>query len=118
MMANTTMVGLRRSHFLAMVLSNTYEMIPNRIPSLMLPPMTIMNTVMKQGMLSAKSSNFNSFTLENIIKPTMINVGLVAAEGMARNNGAKNREMMKNMAIEAAVSPVRPPAPTPEADAT
>ena len=53
-----------------------------------------------------------------IITPTIIRAGAVAALGMARNSGLKNRAKAKHRAVEKAVRPVRPPSPTPEALST
>ena len=101
-----------------MAFSTTYVMIPNKMPSLMESAITMVNSVMMQGMLSVCLLKFSCFTLENIIKPTMMRMGLVAPDGMARNRGAKNREMAKKKAMDAAVKPVLPPSLTPEADST
>lgn len=50
--------------------------------------------------------------------PTMMSTGAVAAPGMDKNSGAKNREKRKQMAVVKEVSPVRPPSATPEALST
>ena len=47
--ASTTNVMFRFSHLRAMAFSITYEIMPSRIPSLMLLDMAMANSVMKQG---------------------------------------------------------------------
>ena len=59
------------------------------------------------------------FKMGDIINsPTMMSTGAVAAPGMDKNSGAKNREDRKQMAVVKDVSPVRPPSATPEALST
>ena len=93
-------------------------MIPNRIPSEMELVMTMAKRVMKQGSPSSYELKSMWATRVNINKPTRMRTGLVAADGMERKSGAKKREMVKKKAMEAAVSPVRPPSLTPDADST
>ena len=116
--ASTTMVGFRFSHLRAMVFSATYEMMPSRMPSLIELAIAIENSVMKQGSPSSYELKSMYTTRINIIKPTIISAGLVAADGMAKKSGEKNKETTKSMAMENAVNPVRPPSPTPAADST
>ena len=54
----------------------------------------------------------------SIKKPTMINAGAVAKDGIARKIGDRNRESANRMAATIAVRPVRPPSATPEALST
>lgn len=49
MIASTTRVGFRFDHFLAMAFRATYEMMPSKMPSLMLLAIVIANSVMKLG---------------------------------------------------------------------
>src|SRR5699024_618580 len=51
-------------------------------------------------------------------KPTMTKAGAVAADGIIVNKGAKNKDNANIPAVDKAVSPVRPPAATPDADST
>ncbi len=48
--------------------------------------------------------------------PTTTSAGAVAAAGTARNSGVRNSASRKHAAVVSVVSPVRPPASTPEAD--
>jgi hypothetical protein len=50
--------------------------------------------------------------------PTMTKAGAVAAAGINVNKGAKNKDNRNIPAVDRAVSPVRPPAATPDADST
>ena len=65
--------------------------------------------VMKAGMASERSSRCSSVTPLNIIVPTIIRTGAVAAAGTARKNGEKNSAAMKQTAIVSEVSPDFPP---------
>ena len=57
--------------------------------------------------------------MDSIIKaPTKISTGAVAALGTNAINGAKNKQRMNMIPQVTAVSPVRPPAPTPAALST
>ena len=53
-----------------------------------------------------------------IRKPTITSAGAVANEGIAVNTGAKNIESKNKIAVVIEVSPVLPPAATPEDDST
>lgn len=70
--------------------------------------------VMYAGIASEKSSKGMSLIELAIIRPTMIRTGAVAALGIARNSGEKNRAMAKNIAMVNAVSPLLPPWATPD----
>lgn len=70
------------------------------------------------GIDSEKSSNGILTIDSNINKPTIISAGAVAAEGIERNSGEKNRAMAKHIATAKAVSPERPPCATPAALST
>ena len=52
------------------------------------------------------------------MQPTRIRAGAVAADGIARNIGAKNRDIAKQIATVNDVRPVRPPSATPDALST
>ena len=58
------------------------------------------------------------FKLANIIIPTIIKIGAVAAVGTIARSGLKKLEIAKQIATTKAVKPVRPPAPIPAADST
>ena len=49
------------------------------------------------------------------MSPTMMSTGAVAADGMARKSGEKNKAAAKHMAVVNADSPLRPPCATPAA---
>ena len=51
-------------------------------------------------------------------KPTTINAGAVANDGMARKIGERNSASTNITAVEIAVRPVRPPSATPAVDST
>lgn len=70
--------------------------------------------VIKQGMASERSFRGRSLTPMNIIMPTIIRTGAVAAAGIARNIGEKNKAAVKHKAMLRAVRPERPPCATPE----
>ena len=55
--------------------------------------------VTKAGIASDMSSRGSSRTELNIMSPTMMRTGDVAAAGMARNKGEKNNAMTKHMAM-------------------
>ena len=59
-----------------------------------------------------------SFIGDSMNSPTITNTGAVAAEGIDKNNGAKNNAIKKQTAVVKAVRPVRPPCATPEALST
>ena len=64
------------------------------------------------------SSTRISVTELTIRKPTIINAGAVAKEGMVVNRGANRVDSRNSRPDTMAVRPVRPPADTPEADST
>ncbi|CIV80872.1 Uncharacterised protein [Streptococcus pneumoniae] len=72
----------------------------------------------KAGTASAISSQWIFFKLANIIIPTIIKIGAVAAVGTIARSGLKKLEIAKQIATTKAVKPVRPPAPIPAADST
>ena len=72
----------------------------------------------KAGMLSEKSEKSSCLIGSNMYKPTKINAGAVAAPGMARKTGEKNKATAKQMAVTKAVIPVLPPTVTPAALST
>ena len=69
--------------------------------------------VMKQG----KASDIlvkSMFLIErNIIMPTKTRALVVAAEGIIRNSGEKNKAIKKKTATVSEVNPVRPPSAIP-----
>ncbi|MPN57005.1 hypothetical protein SDC9_204699 [bioreactor metagenome] len=74
--------------------------------------------VTKAGSASDMSlrSMFGMFPIINT--PTMNKAPVVAALGMSKNSGAKNKAMMKRTATVREVSPVRPPSLMPDALST
>ncbi len=70
------------------------------------------------GIASSKSSHLISENADNIIIPTAINAGAVAAEGTALTKLAKNALIAKQIETTTLVKPVRPPAPIPAALST
>ena len=64
------------------------------------------------------SSKRISVTVPTIRKPTMINAGAVAKDGIAVKIGANRVESRNRSADTRAVRPVRPPTATPDADST
>ena len=91
---------------------------PNTIPSEMLYDNGMNRMQMKAGMASEQllKSIFNTEPI--IMRPTNTNTGVVAAAGIARNNGAKNSANRKQAPVTKAVSPLRPPSFTPAALST
>ena len=69
-------------------------------------------------MHSEKSLKSTSRIEDIIITPTRISAGAVAADGIARNTGAKNSAIAKQIATVNDVRPVRPPSATPDALST
>ena len=61
-----------------------------------------------------KSWKSISVTLDIMKRPTMISAGAVAAAGTKPAKGAKKRAPKKSTPVVKAVSPVLPPAATPE----
>ena len=70
--------------------------------------------VMNAGIASDMSSVGSSLTELNIMSPTIMRTGVVAADGMARKRGEKNNATAKQTAITKAVRPERPPCATPD----
>lgn len=64
---------------------------------------------MNAGSDSVKSSNGILLTGSSIMRPTKISTGAIAADGIERKSGEKNRAIAKQHAIVNAVRPVRPP---------
>lgn len=87
---------------------------PTRMPSAIEYVSGIVTIVRKAGIDSDMSSRLISFIPLNMLKPTMISIGAVAAAGIDKNSGERNRANMKHMAIVRDVSPVRPPWATPD----
>ena len=56
------------------------------------------------------------FIALNILIPIKISTGPVAADGITRASGARNREIPKKILVKMTVSPVLPPASTPAED--
>ena len=50
-----------------------------------------------------------------IMRPTKTRTGAVAAAGIAKKNGAKNKAIKKQIPVVNAVKPLRPPSFTPAA---
>ena len=72
----------------------------------------------KAGTASLKSLHSISLNEEVIITPTATRAGAVAANGTALTKVARKADTAKQMATITEVSPVRPPAPIPEALST
>ena len=70
------------------------------------------------GMDSEKSSNGMFLIGSSIRSPTITRAGAVAAAGIERNSGEKNRAIAKQHATVKAVRPERPPCATPAALST
>lgn len=72
------------------------------------------------GIADAKFSlvSFMFVMLPNIRKPTIINAGAVANDGIAVNMGAKSIDTRNKTAVVSAVRPVLPPDATPADDST
>ena len=63
----------------------------------------------KAGIDSEKSLKSIFRIGSSIIKPTIISTGAVAAAGIERNKGEKNKATTKQQAMTKAVKPERPP---------
>ena len=72
----------------------------------------------KAGTASLKSLHSISLKEDVIITPTATRAGAVAAKGTALTNVARKADIAKQIATTTEVSPVRPPAPIPEALST
>ena len=70
-------------------------------------------TQMKAGKQSVISSKLILRILPNMLTPIKIKTGAVAADGMIKANGAKNKAKAKNKLVNTTVKPVLPPASTP-----
>ena len=67
----------------------------------------------------SESSDSFIFVIElNIRNPTNTRAGAVANDGIAVNTGASSVDSKNSIPVVTAVRPVRPPAPTPDADST
>ncbi len=91
---------------------------PTMIPSVILPLTGMRRIVRKAGNVSIGFVRLIWRTEPNRKKPAMTMTGAVAAEGMARNKGDRNRLHKKQNPITKAVNPVRPPSATPVALST
>lgn len=72
----------------------------------------------ESGTASLKSLHSISLKEDVIITPTATRAGAVAAKGTALTNVARKADIAKQIATTTEVSPVRPPAPIPEALST
>ena len=72
-----------------------------------------MITVTKAGRASEMSSKSTSLIELSMSTPTKTRAPVVAADGMSRKRGAKNRAMAKSSPVEKEVIPVRPPSAMP-----
>ena len=70
------------------------------------------------GIDSEKSSKSTFLICSTISNPTMIKAGAVAADGIDRNSGEKNKAITKQAPTIRAVNPERPPWATPAALST
>lgn len=89
-------------------------MTPRQIPSEMLYINGIEIMQMYAGIASVQSLKFNLRTEESIIKPTIINAGAVANDGIAKKIGDSNKESKNKNPVVIDVNPVLPPAETPD----
>ena len=87
----------------------TYVIIPRRIPLEIEYVRGIVMRQMNAGIDSEKSSNGILRTGSSIRRPTMINAGAVAADGIERKSGEKSKATTKQHPITKAVRPERPP---------
>ena len=83
--------------------------IPSRMPFEIEYDIGIIIIQMKAGIDSEKLSSSIFLIGSSISKPTIINTGAVAAGGIERNSGERNRVTAKQQATTNAVRPVRPP---------
>lgn len=97
---------------------NTYAMSPINMPSEMLEEKVIKAMQRNAGTDLRMSEKSISCMPYIMFIPTHIKAGAVAAEGIARNRGAKNKDRKKHPAVTSDVNPLRPPASTPEALST
>ena len=91
---------------------------PNAIPSVIDQKNGIPTSVKKHGNATSKLPQSISFREEHIIKPTMIMMGEVAADGTKPTRGEANSATAKHAPVTVEVRPVRPPAAIPEVDST
>ena len=73
----------------------------------------IISIVKNAGTDSVKSEKSRCTTWLSIITPTNTNALVVAAEGIIKNNGAKNNDTKNSIATANAVKPVLPPSAMP-----
>ena len=78
----------------------------------------IITIVRNAGSASVISSKLMLITAEIINNPTSMSAGAVADAGTIKKIGAKNKARRNINAVDRDVSPVRPPAATPEALST
>jgi len=95
-----------------------YEMRPVSIPSDMLPVIVMSRMVRNAGIASRLFVSLMWRTTPNRKKPATTITGDVAAAGMARNTGAKNKLSAKHKAVTNADTPVLPPSAKPVALST
>ena len=87
----------------------TYVIIPIRIPFEIEYDSGIIMIHVNAGIASEKSSN-GMFLIGSIIRrPTITRAGAVAAAGIERKRGEKNKAMAKQIPTTNAVRPERPP---------
>lgn len=99
-------------------LMNTKLNTPKQIPLAILY-VNGMNTMVMNAGRPSDISLKSIFTTDAIIKnPMVISGAAVAPAGTILNRGKKNRASTKKNAVDIAVSPVRPPAATPDALST
>ena len=118
---NTTRIYIIGVIFLKLpqiTFSTTYEIIPNIIPLDIEYVRGIIIIQMNTGIDSLKSSNGIFLIGSSIRRPTITSAGVVAANGIERNTGQKNKAAAKHIAMENAVRPERPPWATPAALST
>ena len=91
---------------------------PNAIPSEIeyAKPIIVMHT--KHGNAFVISFHSILTTCCIIKKPTTINAGAVAKEGIVKNNGDKNKAAKNKIPVVTLVKPVLPPSVIPEEDST
>ena len=87
---------------------------PNEIPSAIENVKGIITTIIKDGISSLKSVQFNFWRPDKIRNDTYIKAPDVAYEGTILANGDKKIENKNKKPIVIAVSPVLPPASIPD----
>jgi len=113
MMINVRLTSL---YFPVTSLMTVYVSKPQMIPWVMEYVSGIRIMARKQGMASSSLSQLMFITGFIINTPTITSTGAVATAGTMESKGEKNMNGINSNPAITAVSPVRPPCATPEAD--